>query len=84
MGQPLPVEGNYKTTVYSVETGASSDDIVITMATNSSESPAFLAEQLIPPLERTTKEVSDINEQISFTVQTTERLGTYIYVSIYV
>ena len=78
------MEGNYEATVYSVETGASSDGIVITMATNSSKSPAFLAEQLIPPLERTMKEVSDINEQISFTVQTTERYGTYIYVSIYV
>ena len=79
VNQPLPVEGNYTATVYSVEPAKNdSDGIVITVATNSSESPVILAEQLSQPLEQTLEEVTDINEQISFTVETTERHGMYL------
>ena len=80
MNQPLAVEGDYVATVYSVEpAGDNTTDIVITVATNSSESPANLTEQLTQPLEQTLEEVTDINEQISFTVVTTDRHGMHLY-----
>ena len=79
MNQPLAVEGDYTATVYSVEpAGDNTTDIVITVATNSSESPANLTEQLTQPLEQTLEEVTDINEQISFTVVTTGRYGMHL------
>ena len=79
MNQPLAVEGEYTATVYSVEpTGDNTTDIVITVATNSSEPPMILADQLTRPLEQTLEEVTDINEQISFTVETTERYGMHL------
>ena len=79
MYKPLAVEGDYVATVYSVEpAGDNTTDIVITVATNSSEPPMILADQLTRPLEQTLEEVTDINEQISFTVETTERYGMHL------
>ena len=79
MNQPLAVEGYYTATVYSVEpAGDNTTDIVITVATNSSDTPANLTDQLTQPLEQTLEEVTDINEQISFTVETTERYGMHL------
>ena len=79
MNQPLAVEGDYTATVYSVEpAGDNTTDIVIAVATNSSDTPANLTEQLTRPLEQTLEEVTDINEQISFTVETTERYGMHL------
>ena len=79
MNQPLAVEGNYTATVYSVEpAGDNSSDIVITVATDSSEPPATLTDQLIQPLRQMLEEVSDINEQISFMIMATERHGKYL------
>ena len=79
MNQPLAVEGDYVATVYSVEpAGDNTTDIVITVATNSTDTPANLTEQLTQPLEQTLKDVPDINEQISFTVETTERYGMHL------
>ena len=78
MNQALAVEGNYTATVYSVEpAGDNSGDIVITVATDSSESPANLTDELIQPLEQTLEEVADINEQISFAIMATERHGKH-------
>ena len=78
MNQPLAVEGDYTATVYSVEpAGDNTTDIVITVATNSSESPANLTDQLTQPLEQTLEEVTDINEQISFSINTTDRYGMH-------
>ena len=79
MNQPLAVEGDYVATVYSVEpAGDNTTDIVITVATNSTDTPANLTDQLIQPLEQTLEEVPDINEQISFTAETTERYGMHL------
>ena len=79
MNQPLAVEGEYVATVYSVEpAGDNATDIVITMATNSSDTPTNLTDQLTRPLEQILEEVTDINEQISFTVETTERYGMHL------
>ena len=80
MNQPLAVEGNYTAAVYSLEpAGDNSSDIVITIATNSSAPPATLIDQLIQPLEHMLEEVTNINEQIAFTmIATTERHGKYI------
>ena len=79
MNQPLAVEGEYVATVYSVEpAGDNTTDIVITMATNSSDTPTNLTDQLTRPLEQILEEVTDINEQISFTVETTERYGMHL------
>ena len=76
VNQPLAVEGNYTATVYSVEpAGDNSSDIVITVATDSPDSPANLTDQLTRPLEQTLEEVTDINEQISFVIETTQRYG---------
>ena len=78
MNQPLAVEGNYTATVYSVESaGDNSSEIVITVATDSSESPAILTDQLTRPLEQTLEEVTEINEQIAFAIVATERHGKY-------
>ena len=52
-----------------------SSAIVITVATNSRESPATLTQQLINPLQQMLEEVADINEQISFTIVASERYG---------
>ena len=76
MNQPLPVQGNLTATVYSVEPVAdNSSAIVITVATDSRESPAALSHQLTSPLQQVLEEVADINEQISFTVVASERYG---------
>ena len=76
MNQALAVEGNYTATVYSVEpAGDNSSDIVITVATDTSESPATLTDQLTGPLEQMLEEVTDINEQVAFSIATTERHG---------
>ena len=76
MNQALAVEGNYTATVYSVEpAGDTSSDIVITVATDSSESPATLTDQLTGPLEKMLEEVADINGQVAFSIATTERHG---------
>ena len=78
MDQPLPVEGNLTATVYSVETARdNSMEIVITVSTNSTASPATLTSQLTQPLEQALTEVTDINEQISFAVLATERRGMF-------
>ena len=78
MNQPLAVEGNYTATVYSVESaGDNSNDIVITVATDSSEPPATLTDQLTQPLEQMLEEVTEINEEIAFAVEATERHGKY-------
>ena len=72
------MEGDYTATVFSVEpAGDNTTDIVITVATNSSESPANLTEQLTRPLEQILEEVTDINEQISFAIVATERYGMF-------
>ena len=79
VNQPLAVEGDYTATVYSVEpAGDNTTDIVITMATNSSDTPTNLTDQLTRPLEQILEEVTDINQQISFTVETTERYGMHL------
>jgi len=76
VNQALAVEGNYTATVYSVEpAGDNSSDIVITVATDTSESPATLTDQLTGPLEQMLEEVTDINEQVAFSIATTERHG---------
>ena len=78
MNQALAVEGNYTAIVYSVEpAGDNSNDIVITVATDSSESPATLSDQLTGPLEQTLEEVTDINRQISFAITATLRHGNF-------
>ena len=76
MNQPLPVEGNFTATVYSVEAaGNTSDEIVVTVVTDLGESPATLTNRLTRPLEQMLQEAGDINELVSFTVVTTERYG---------
>ena len=79
MNQPLPVEGNLTATVYSVESAMdNSNEIVITISTDSTESPVTLTNQLTQPLQQTLEEVTDINEEISFAIVDTERFGTYV------
>ena len=70
--------GNLTATVYSVEPARdNSMEIVITVSTNSTASPATLTSQLTQPLEQALTEVTDINEQISFAVLATERRGMF-------
>ena len=70
------MEGNFTATVYSVEpAGNTSNEIVITVATDLYESPATLTDLLTIPLEQMLEEVVDINEQISFAIVSTERHG---------
>ena len=79
VNQPLPVEGNLTATVYSVESARdNTGDVIITVSTNSSASPATLTNQLTQPLQQTLEEVTDINEEISFAIVDTERFGTYV------
>ena len=76
MNSPLPVEGNLTATVYSVESAMdSSSEIIITISTNSSASPATLTNQLTQPLQQTLEEVTDINPQVAFAIVATERRG---------
>ena len=83
LNQPLPVEGNLTATVYSVEPARdNSSQIVITVSTNTTTSPASLTNQLTQPLEQTLAEVMDINQQISFAVLATERRGMFTSLAI--
>ena len=76
MNNHLPVEGNLTATVYSVESARdNTGDVIITVSTNSSASPATLTNQLTQPLQQTLEEVADINEQIFFDILATERHG---------
>ena len=76
--QSLPVEGNLTATVYSVEPARdNSSELVITVLTNSTASPATLTNQVTQPLEQALAEVTDINQEISFAIVATERRGTY-------
>ena len=76
--QSLPVEGNLTATVYSVEPASdNSSELVITVSTNSTASPATLTNQVAQPLEQALAEVTDINQEISFAIVATERRGTY-------
>ena len=76
LNKDIPVEGNYIATVYSVEpAGATSSEVVITVSTNSSASPATLTSQLTEPLEQLLTEVPDINQQLSFAIRASERHG---------
>ena len=76
MNNPLPVDGNLTATVYSVETARdNTGDIIITVSTNSSASPATLSNQLTQPLQQTLEEVTDINPQVAFAIVATERQG---------
>ena len=81
MNNPLPVDGNLTATVYSVESAMdNSSEIIITVSTDSTESPATLTNQLTQPLQQTLEEVTDINEEISFAILATERHGmSYTY-----
>ena len=79
MNNPLPVNGNLTATVYSVESAMdNSSEIIITVSTNSSASPATLTNQLTQPLQQTLEEVTDINEEISFAILATERHGMLV------
>ena len=76
MNNPLPVDGNLTATVYSVESARdNSEEIIITVSTNSSASPATLTNQLTQPLQQTLEEVTDINPQVAFAIVATERRG---------
>ena len=68
------MEGNFTATAYSVEaTGNTTNEIVITVATNLSKPPATLTNMLMKPLEQMLEEIVDINDQISFAIVSTER-----------
>ena len=76
--QSLPVEGNLTATVYSVEPARDNlSELVITVLTNSTASPATLTNQVAQPLEQALAEVTDINQEIFFAIVATERRGTY-------
>ena len=76
MNNPLPVDGNLTATVYSVESAVdSSSDIIITISTNSSASPATLTNHLTQPLQQTLEEFTDINPQLAFAIVATQRQG---------
>ena len=80
--QSLPVQGNLTATVYSVEPARdNSSELVITVSTNSTASPATLTNQVAQPLEQALAEVTDINQEISFATVATVRRGmcTCIY-----
>ena len=76
MNNLLPVDGNLTATVYSVESARdNTGDVIITVSTNSSASPATLTNQLTQPLQQTLEEVTDINPQVAFAIVATERRG---------
>ena len=74
--QPLLVEGNITATVYSLESaGDDSSEIVVTVVTNSKESPDFLTELLAGPLDQRLQEFSNIDPSVTFRIIETERFG---------
>ena len=79
VSQPLDVEGNYTATVYAVDAAVdNSNDIVITVATDSPEPPSTFTDELIQPLQQMLEEVSDINEHISFMIVSIVRHGKHL------
>ena len=76
VNQRLPFTGNLTATVYSVESARdNSSDIVITVSTDSTASPANLTSQLTQPLQQMLAEVTDINDQVSLGIVSPERRG---------
>ena len=76
MNNPLPVDENLTATVYSVESARDNPEaIIITVSTNSSASPATLTNQLTQPLRQTLEEATDINPQVAFAIEATQRQG---------
>ena len=76
VNQRLPFTGNLTAIVYSVESARdNSSDIVITVSTDSTTSPANLTSQLTQPLQQMLAEVTDIDEQVSLGIVSPERRG---------
>ena len=74
--QPLLMEGNITATVYSLESvGDNSSEIVVTVVTNSKESPDFLTQLLAEPLGQRLQEFSNIDPSVTFRIIETERFG---------
>ena len=72
------MEGNITATVYSlVLSEDNSSEIVVTVETNSKESPDTLTNLLTRPLEQRLQEFSNIDEQFMFRIVTTERHGMF-------
>ena len=72
------MEGNITATVYSlVLSENNSSEIVVTVETNSKESPDTLTNLLIWPLEQRLQEFSNIDEQFMFRIKMTERHGMF-------
>ena len=72
------MEGDITATVYSlVLSENNSSEIVVTVETNSKESPDTLTNLLTQPLEQRLQEFSNIDEQFMFRIVTTERHGMF-------
>ena len=73
------MEGNITATVYSlVSSGDNSSVIVVTVVTNSNESPDTLTDLLTEPLEQRLQEFSNIDQDFMFEIVMTERHGMCI------
>lgn len=72
------MEGNITATVYSlVSAGGNSSEIVVTVVTNSKESPDFLTDLLRDPLDQRLQEFANIDQHITFRIIETERFGMF-------
>ena len=79
------MEGNITATVYSlVLSENNSSVIVVTIETNSKESPDTLTDLLTQPLEQRLQEFSSIDQQFTFRIIMTERHGMYEQISTYI
>ena len=75
IGRQLEGTGNVSAEIVSMVRIANSDNFIVTVNTNSTESPERLTQIVTEPLTEQFEEFSDIIQTISFNVQRTERHG---------
>ena len=75
IGQQLEGTGNVSAEIVSLVRIDNSNDFIVTVNTNSTESPERLTQIVTEPLTEQFEEFSDIIQAISFNVQRTERHG---------
>ena len=81
VGQKIGGTGNISAKIVSLVQVEGSNEVIVTVNTNSTQPPAVLTEILTEPITAQFAEYSDIIQNISFLVQRTERFGESIFFS---
>ena len=75
MGQKIGGTGNVSAEIVSLEQVEGSNEVIVTVNTNSTQLPAVLTQILTEPIIVQFAEYSDIIQNVSFVVERVERFG---------